>query len=533
MFTAERAALAGARLFPRDLPRALSERLSSLLRRAPVFVPAASYARFCAAMAVYPAALEAVCALTLPLEAAAVAVAALAFVQLSPLLLLYYRGARRRRRVEAELPFVAMLLFISSSGSYSDLASAFAKVEALGPDVLPAFYAESQTLSRNLTYGTGFQLRTVEETFKDHPSAQFREFINGYLATLGSGRDVHEFVREESERLVSLQEERWRVFSSLVGSMTEVAFIFLALLPVGLQMVAGAFLNGSTSSLLAVSVVVLLLLAAVLLFWMDYAQPVLYDRKYPLPGVLATLAAVGAAVCLYLAGALGAVEASALCAAASGAYVALTRGYFARVRSGEREISGMLHDLAEEARAGVALPAALDRLTASADRYPSLRDTIAGFSRLLSLGRPPREAQKRLAHPSWLVRVSFGLLAASVEAGGGFEQLEKLASSFRRVCDAKRSIQTSIMPFAVLGAAVPGISVASFWFLRGMQSYASVLPGFSVQVGTWSVGVSIIATSILTGFVVSKAYSQSFRSLVAVPPMVVCALVAFLIFGVT
>lgn len=484
-------------------------------------------------MAVYPLLPEALAALFLPLEAAAPLIGACLALQSWPFLVLFYRSARRRRRVEAELPFVSMLLFISSQGASPDLAAAFEKVEDLGPAVFPAFYTESQTLRRNLTYGTGFQLKTVEETFKDHPSPQFKDFIAGYLTTIGSGRDVHEFVREESERLVSLQEERWKVFSGIVGSMTEVAFIFLALLPVGLQMVAGAFLNGSTSQLLAVSVLVLLAVAAVLLFWMDYAQPVTYDQKYPLLRVLLALSAVSASVMLYLFGAIGAVEASAACAAASGAYVAVSRGYFARVRKGEQEIAGMLHDLAEDARSGVNLPVALEKLNEGGDRYPSLGETIAGFSRLLSLGRPPREAQRRLSHPSWLVRVSFALLAASLEAGGGFEQLEKLATSFRRVCDAKRSIQTSVLPFAVLGAAVPGISVASFWFLKGMTSYASVLPGFTVQVGTWSVGVSIIATSITTGFVVSKAYSQSFRSLVAVPPIVCCALVAFLLFGFT
>jgi hypothetical protein len=164
-------------------------------------------------------------------------------------------------------------------------------------------------------------------------------------------------------------------------------------------------------------------------------------------------------------------------------------------------------------------------------RYPSLRDAISTFARLLSLGNSPKAAQRRVLHPSWLVKASFGLLAVSFETGCGYEQLEKLSLSFRRICDARRSIQSSVLPFAVLGASVPVISIASYWFLNNMQGLSFLVPGLTFQSGSISTVVSVIATSILTGFMVSKAYSLSFRSLVGVPPILIAAFFSFLFFG--
>jgi hypothetical protein len=149
----------------------------------------------------------------------------------------------------------------------------------------------------------------------------------------------------------------------------------------------------------------------------------------------------------------------------------------------------------------------------------------------LSLGKSPRQAQHGVRHPSWLVRVSFGLLAVSLETGSGYEQLDRLSLSFRRMWDAKRSIQSSVLPFAVLGAAVPVISVAGYWFLSNMQGLSLLVPGLSLSGGPISIMASVMATSVLTGFIVSKAYSFSFRSLVGVPPILVAALASFFFFG--
>jgi len=483
------------------------------------------------ALALYPAVPEVLSVLFLPLSLMAPALVLLSSIQLLPFALLFSRASRRRRAVEAELPFIAMLLYILSHETFPNLRYAFERIDGLGQEIFPAFHAESQALIRNLTYGTRSELSTIESTFSSHPSRQFREFVHGYLTTVSSGRDLHEFVREESERLTDLLEERWKSFSGMVASVTEIAFIFLAIFPIGIQMIAGALLSESSSSLLLASMALLVIITILLLAWLDYAQPTFHDGRYPVGRVGFTSLVLCGSVALNLLRIINPVEAALLGLIASSAFVFMSRAFFRELRAGEEEVVGMLHDLAEEARSGVSLPVALSRLKEDSLRYPSLSPAISTFVGLLSLGRPPKSAQRRVAHPAWLVKVSFGLLAVSFETGGGYEQLDRLSLSFRRICDARRSIQSSVLPFAVLGASVPVISIASYWFLSDMQGFSLLVPGFSFSAGSLSIGVSVIATSILTGFIVSKAYSSSFRSLVGIPPILLSALISMILFG--
>jgi len=524
-------AAAGGRLIPFEPPRAVQSFFAPRLSRALVYASPDAYARFALACVLFPLVPEAVLGLLLPTPLALLLAVPCVLTQLFPLAYLSARSSQRKRAVEAELPFIAMLIYVLSHETVPSLSLAFEKISGLGQELFPAFGAESQALVRNLTYGTGAEADTVESTFSDHPSSQFREFVHGYLTTLASGRDVHEFVKLESERLMGMLEERWRSFSGMVSSTTEIAFIFLAVFPIGLQMIAGALLSGSASVVLLLSILFLTFVTGAILLWLDYAQPSIRDGRYPVRGVAAVTGSLGLCVALYLLRLIGPAEAAVFGLAASSGFVVLSHGFFGRLRSGEGEAVTMLHDLAEEARSGVSVPVALSHLRENASRYPSLGDPISTFVSLLSLGQPPRLAQRRVRHPSWLVRVSFGLLATSFETGSGFEQLERLSASFRRIRDARRLIQSSVLPFAVLGASVPVISLASFWFLSSMQGFSLLVPGLSFASGSLSIGVSVIATSILTGFIVSKAYSFSFRSLVGVPPILLTALISLLFFG--
>ncbi len=531
MLNTGRVVAAGSRLFPISMPVRLDAWFSPRLERALVYAPASVYSRFAAAMFLYPLLLQSFSLVLLPQSIALFVASMLVVIETLPLTFLYFGASRRRRQVEAELPFIAMLFFILSHETFPNLPDAFARIEELGPGVFPGFSVEAQTLRRNLTYKTGSEASVVEETFADHPSMQFREFIHGYNTALVTGRDAHDFVRDESERMLDLLEARWKAFSNQVASITEVSFVVLAIFPIGMQMIAGAFLSGSSEALLLLTIVLLLGVTSGILAWMDGIQPVLYDARYPVRTVILGGVLLSASLSLYVLGVLSAVTASFAILLVSVAYVIHSRTFFVRLQKGEKETAAMLHDLAEETRAGVNLPTALSRLEDQSQRFESLDAPISTFVTLLDLGRPPKEAQRRIVHSSWLVKVSFALLAISFETGCGYEQLDKLSLSFRRIHDAKRSIQSSVLPFAVLGASVPVISVASYWFLGSIQGFDSLLPGLSATGSSWGVSLSIIATSVLTGFMVSKAYSFSLRSLVAVPPIMLTALVSFILFG--
>jgi hypothetical protein len=437
----------------------------------------------------------------------------------------------RRRSADGELPFFAMLLFILSHESNASLVTSFEKAEQLGRGIFPALSQESARLRRNIAYSNESEQSAIEGTFRNHPSAPLRELVHGYQTALSSGRDVHEFVREEAERLLETKDEKWRNFSASISSLTEVSFIFLAIFPIGIQMVAGGFTGGQSSPLLAFSTLLLTVIAVGLLMWMDSAQPVTRDVTLPAAHLAGLVAACCAILAAYYLGIVGVSEAAGALLAVSAVYLYSSSGFFRNLRSGEEEAAGMLHDLAELTRSGVELPRALPALLEDQDSLRSLREPLAIFSFQLSLGKTPVEAQRAISHPSWLVRISFALLAVAFETGGGFEQLERLSSSLRRVTDSRASAKASVLPYAALGVAVPALSAASFWFLRSMLALSPGFQLFSMRIAGTSAGGSILACTILTGFLVSKAYSQTVRNASGLPPLLASALLSLLLFG--
>jgi len=190
-----------------------------------------------------------------------------------------------------------------------------------------------------------------------------------------------------------------------------------------------------------------------------------------------------------------------------------------------------LHDLAELTRSGVELPRALPELLEGSGAVIALKGPLSTFAFQLSLGKTPVAAQKVISHPSWLVRISFALLAVAFETGGGFEQLERLSSSFRRVTDSKASAKASVLPYASLGVAVPALSAASFWFLRNMLALSSGFQLFAFHVAGTGAGGSILACTVLTGLLISKALSQSVKNAAGLPPLLASALISLLLFG--
>ena len=458
-------------------------------------------------------------------------VASLLVVASTPIIFVSMRAQARRRSVDGELPFFAMLLYILSHGSSVSLASAFEKAEQLGDDVFPATAQESGRLRRNLAYSGEPEQATIERTFKNHPSRSLRELVHGYQTALSSGRDTHEFAREEAERLLGVQEDGWRSFSSALSSITEVSFIFLAIFPVGMQMVAGGFTGGRSSGLLAISTGALALVAFALLIWMDSSQPVSRDASLPTSRLVALLASSFAVIAMYYLQLIVVYEAATALLALSSAYVFSSGGFFRTLGAGEREAAGMLHDLAEMTRSGVELPRALPALLDDPGSVAALRGPLATFAFQLSLGRTPVAAQKMISHPSWLVKVSFALLAVAFETGGGFEQLERLSSSLSRVTDSKSSARASVLPYAALGVAVPALSAASFWFLRNMLALSPGFQLFAVQITGTGAGGSILACTVLTGILVSKAHSQTVKNAAGLPPLIASALISLLLFG--
>jgi archaellum biogenesis protein FlaJ (TadC family) len=505
-----------------------------MLSAASVFVSPRTYSRFVVSSVVFPAPVEALALLLLPLDRAALIGGALAFVQVMPLVVLFSRANSRRRAADAELPFLLMTISVFVHGANPTLQEGFKRVSAIGARVFPAFTEEAELLARDDAFVPGSPSDVAEKAFAGHPSPRVRAFVRGFLKTLATGRDVGEFVRQETSFQVQKLEQAWTSFSTSVGSLAEVTFILLALFPVGLEMVGAAVPGFASSYLFLASFAFLAVAAVVFLVMTDAIQPVVYDRPPSALWLAISLAAWGAATLAFQAGLLGAREyiVVPLLVSAVGFYE--TRKHYSTIRRGEEEVGAMLHDLAEESRAGVSLPEALSKLSARAESLVSIKEPVLAFYESTRLGLTPTEAQRRVTHPSWLVRMGFGILSIAFETGAGFEHLEELSSLFRRVAEARKSVAQSMIPFMLVGAIVPVISVASITFLAGFaqQSVPMGLPFFAGQASQGSLILSVSTVSVLCGVLLSKLLTQTVRHQIALPILMASTLVSLFAFGV-
>ena len=505
-----------------------------MLSAASMFVSPRTYARCVVSMLVLPAPAEALALLVLPVFQAALIVGALGVVQAMPLVVLVSRANSRRRAADAELPFFLMTMSVFVHEANPTLQEGFKRVTAIGPRVFPAFAKEGEILARDDAFVPDSPTGVAEKAFAGHPSARVRAFVQGFLKTLATGKDISEFVRQETSFQIQKLEQSWSAFSVSVGSLAEVTFILLALFPVGLEMV-GATISGFTSSYLFLASFALLAVAAVVfLVLTDALQPIVYDRPPSGLWLAVSLAGWAASTVAFEAGVVGAREyiLVPLCVSTLGFYE--TRKHYSRIRRGEEEVSAMLHDLAEESKAGVSLPEALSKLSAGAESFASIKEPVLTFYQSTRLGLTPTEAQRRVSHPSWLVRVGFGILSIAFETGAGFEHLEELSTLFRRVADARRSVTQSMIPFMLIGAIVPVISVAAITFLAGFaqQSVPIGLPIFAVQASQASLILSVSTVSVLSGVLLSKMLTQTVRHEIALPILMASTLVSLVAFGV-
>lgn len=505
-----------------------------LLSSASVFISPRTYSRFVVSLLILPAPAEVMALILLPTGQAALIVGGAAVAQAMPLALLLSRANSRRRAADAELPFFLMTLSVFVRGANPTLQQGFKRVSAIGSRVFPAFTREAELLERDDAFVPGSPMAVAERAFAGHPSTRVRAFVQGFLKTLATGKEISEFVRQETSFQMQKLEQSWSSYSVSVGSLAEVTFILLALFPVGLEMVGATVSGFATSFLFLASFALLVVTAAVFLVLTDSIQPVVYDRPPSAFWLAVSLAGWAASTIAFRAGLLGSREyiLVPLCVSLLGFYE--TRKDHSRMRKGEEEVAAMLHDLAEESKAGVSLPEALSKMSSQAGAFSSIKEPVLAFHQATRLGLTPTEAQRRVTHPSWLVRLGFGVLSIAFETGAGFEHLEELSSLFRRVADARKSVTQSMIPFMLIGAIVPVISVAAITFLSGFaqQSVPIGLPVFAVQTSQASLILSVSTVSVLSGVLLSKLLTQTVRHQLALPVLMASTLVSLLAFGV-
>ncbi len=512
------------------LATALETRFSPLLDAARMYLPPSVYSRFALSLLLYPIAGE-VLALFLPSPQSILILASMVLLQFVPILMPLTLSYTRQKSVDAELPFFLIFLSIFSRDSTPTVDDGLRRIAALGEAVFPEFRKEAAILERDLAFVPGTPAEVVEKMFGAHPSRRLSQFIHSLMTTLTTGKSVVQFVEAESNRQVELMEARWKSFSEATGSLAEVSLMVLALFPVGIEMVAAAIPGLAAAEILGLSLVMLAVFSGLLMLILDAAQPVLYNARPALYPLVLTVGAWVFGTALFFLG-ITSIELSLLiplCVSVAG--VLRTGGLYGRIRKGEEEVSALLHDLAEESKAGVSLPEALTKVNADSSRFSSIRAPLTAFQQSIMLGSSPEEAQKSISHPSWLVRLSFGMLSVAFVSGAGYEKLGRLSSFFKRLSDARRNASRSLLPFFMVGIAVPAISLTAMSFLSSFdQGGVPFLPSFDAVSRNYIL-ISISAVSMMTGLLLSKLYTQTARHTLAVPILLASTLVSLVVLG--
>jgi hypothetical protein len=328
-------------------------------------------------------------------------------------------------------------------------------------------------------------------------------------------------------------EDSWRGFAASLASIAEFSFLLLALFPVGLQMIAATLPSVSSANLLLLSYALLVVFTVGLLVVIDATAPKVSNRTpsaaYPAIVIVASFSSM----LLYFLHFFSAEESILLPLVSSAIASARTMKLHRRVGRGDLEVALFVHDLAEESKVGVSLPEALSRLTSKYTNRSPIHDCLLSFYRALRLGKTPTQAANNINHPSWLVKVAFGLVSLAFVTGAGFEQLERLSLLLKRVTDAKRAASRALIPFIGMGLAVPAISVFSLSFLSSLTQVGSILgPWASSPVSESYTSLSIILSSLMTGILLSKLMTSSVRNMVAVPLVLTATLASFLLGGI-
>ncbi len=516
----------------RSMAESTERRWATILGGAAAFISPRLYSRFTLSMIVYPLFGELI-AIRYSGGFLPFLLGALAAIQFLPILAPYLMLVARAKQTEFELPFFIMGLSVFSHESYPTIRDGFSRVSSIGQGLFRAFQKEASILERNLTFLQGSADQIVEITFSSSPSQKLREFIHGFTSTLSLGKDVANFVESEALRHISILEDSWRAFAGSLASIAEFSFLLLALFPVGLQMIAATLPSVSSDNVLLLSYALLVSLSVVLIIVVDATSPKVSNRTpsvvYPAIVVITSFASM----LLYYLHILSAWESVLVPLVSSAIASARTMGLHRVVGKGDKEVALLVHDLAEETKVGVSLPEALSRIASKYTTRSPMHDCLMSFYQSLRLGKTPTQAANNIKHPSWLVKVAFGLISLAFVTGAGFEQLERLSLLLKRVTDAKVAASRSLIPFIGMGLAVPAISVFSLTFLTSLTQLGSILgPLASSDVSGRYTSLSIILSSLLTGILLSKLMTSSVRNLVAVPLVLTATLVSFLIGGI-
>ena len=136
------------------------------------------------------------------------------------------RAGKRRREIEANLPYaISMLSVLSAAGVPADRA--FRLLALLEKSGQIGLAGEAMVINRDLTLLGGDLISVLREASERKVSPQLSTILQGLISTIQSGGELTPYLREEGKSLMRLHRS---IMRELLDFMTIVAEIFMAIM---------------------------------------------------------------------------------------------------------------------------------------------------------------------------------------------------------------------------------------------------------------------------------------------------------------
>jgi len=365
----------------------------------------------------------------------------------------------RRRRTDTEYPFfITFSAIVARCGG--TLYTAFNLAKRVR-DIFSQTSKEAEEVERKAVLARMGVLRAMEGHAQSHPHRGFSTAILTTTSVWRSGGDVITTLESLSAEALNYMSRKLQKFADDMATFSEVMFIALILLPMGVAISAiadpnmavtvGLLMAGFVGPALGLTsyIIISSMSPHINNFFEIKAERVLLAVTMGLFIVLASILVSS------LAGAsapLPVVLSIAITAASAALYIAV-RDQVREVEDTEMELRRYLRTVVEYRKLGIVMSDALKK--ASAERYrPGFMRLVKGISSRISMGLGIYRAAA-IAR-SWIARVIFWLLEVVDRFGGASPQLlEKVLELLTRYSEAKDELRSRTRIFVYLNYAAP------------------------------------------------------------------------------
>jgi len=428
-----------------------------------------------------------------------------------PTLALKSKIGDRGRAQEEELPFFAVYAAVLQAAGIS-LYRALQRI--VGSGLFRQLESDAKRLRWVERVG---QLEALEELGRTTPNEKLRNFILGYTSEVRSGGDVSRYLETKCSDFLKDEEERWKRYTSSVGTIGEVFLSLLIIFPT-LSLSAAFLAPESTGPLtLLVPLVVVPAITVAGFGILRSAQPKSYDeiefsKRALAPSLFVFFLSFFILLLLWANPFLLMVLPLSLALLAYGILVQIQQ----RVISAEEEGAiEFLRDLTEYQKMGHDLPTAVKRLAREREYNRHFDKILRYVASQLELNVPLSDLE--VPSRSWAVRMAFFQFSCTAEVGGYTSRsLELLTTYLSEMRRQKVLAAKSLSLYRLLALLTPLILFSCFKTMSSLFlniSYAPMpgsepvpflsfqLPPYFLAVGT----VTIVICTLCSGILVSYA----------------------------